>query len=60
VIGAVQFDEVEGIEEDAFVMVSVANEIERSNAVSYTAGRQFIGFGGKARRDEPGRYAVTY
>jgi hypothetical protein len=21
----------------------------------YTAGRQFIGFGGKARRDEPGR-----
>ena len=32
-IVAIQFDQVEGVKEDAFVMVAVANAIERSDAV---------------------------
>ena len=112
---AVQFDEVEGIEERAVIMAAVANEIERGDAVviagdsfavdnagaraqpgerindqreamgeivagtaiephlrailagndaeavmfdlmqPLAAGRQLVGFGWKARRDEPGR-----
>jgi hypothetical protein len=35
-IVSVQFDQVEGVEEDTFVMVAVANAIERSDAIVIT------------------------
>jgi len=38
-IVAVQFDQVEGVKENAFVMVAVANTIEQSDAVVITGNR---------------------
>ena len=36
---AVQFDQIEGVQKDAFVMAAVADAIERSDAVVITGNR---------------------
>jgi hypothetical protein len=54
---AIQLDQVEGVEKNAFGTLAGNNPkaIVLNLVQPQAAGRRFVGFGGKARRDETGR-----